>query len=134
MCTRSQLLKMLITMFLYKMYEKSESESRSGVSDSFQPQGLYSPGNSSGQPFLLQGIFPTQGLNPGLPHCRLILYQLSHQGNPQDVSKTFFFLRLYNAACGVLVLGPGIERVSSMLGVQHLKHWMAREVLLKVLC
>ena len=31
---------------------------------------------------LLQGIFPTQGLNPGLPHCRQILYQLSHQGRP----------------------------------------------------
>ena len=30
---------------------------------------------------LLQGIFPTQGLNPGLPHCRLILYQLSHKGS-----------------------------------------------------
>ena len=30
--------------------------------------------------FLLQGIFPTQGLNPGLSHCRQILYQLSHQG------------------------------------------------------
>ena len=30
---------------------------------------------------LLQGIFPTQGLNPGLPHCRRILHQLSHQGN-----------------------------------------------------
>ena len=29
---------------------------------------------------LLQGIFPTQGPNPGLPHCRGILYQLSHQG------------------------------------------------------
>ena len=29
---------------------------------------------------LLQGVFPTQGLNPGLPHCRWILYQLSHQG------------------------------------------------------
>ena len=28
---------------------------------------------------LLQGIFPTQGWNPGLPHCRRILYQLSHQ-------------------------------------------------------
>jgi len=27
------------------------------------------------------GIFPTQGLNPGLPHCRRILYRLSHQGN-----------------------------------------------------
>ena len=32
---------------------------------------------------LLQGIFPTQGLNPGLLHCRPILYQLSHQGSPR---------------------------------------------------
>ena len=32
--------------------------------------------------FLLQLIFPTQGLNPGLPHCRWILYQLSYQGSP----------------------------------------------------
>ena len=32
---------------------------------------------------LLQGIFPTQVLNPGLPHCRWILYCLSHQGNPR---------------------------------------------------
>ena len=32
---------------------------------------------------LLQGIFPTQGSNPGLPHCRRILYQLSHQGTPR---------------------------------------------------
>ena len=31
---------------------------------------------------LLQGTFPTQGLNPGLPHCRRILYQLSHKGSP----------------------------------------------------
>ena len=31
---------------------------------------------------LLQGIFPTQGSNPGLPHCRQILYHLSHQGSP----------------------------------------------------
>ena len=30
--------------------------------------------------FLLQGIFPTQGLNPSLPHCRQTLYHLSHQG------------------------------------------------------
>ena len=29
----------------------------------------------------LQGIFPTQGSNPGLPHCRQILYHLSHQGS-----------------------------------------------------
>ena len=31
---------------------------------------------------LLQGIFPTQGSNPGFPHCREILYCLSHQGSP----------------------------------------------------
>ena len=34
---------------------------------------------------LLQGIFPTQGLNPGLPHCRWILYQLSHKGSPRTL-------------------------------------------------
>ena len=32
---------------------------------------------------LLQGIFPAQGLNPGLSHCRWILYCLSHQGSPR---------------------------------------------------
>ena len=31
---------------------------------------------------LLQGIFPTHGSNPGLLHCRWILYHLSHQGSP----------------------------------------------------
>ena len=30
-----------------------------------------------------RGIFPTQGSNPGLPHCRRILYQLSHKGSPR---------------------------------------------------
>ena len=33
--------------------------------------------------FLLQGIFLTQGSNPGLPHCRQTLYHLSHQGSPK---------------------------------------------------
>ena len=48
-----------------------------------------SPWNSLGQNTgvsslsLLQGIFPTQGLNPGLPHCRRILYQLSQKGSPR---------------------------------------------------
>ena len=32
---------------------------------------------------LFQGIFPTQGSNAGLPHCRQILYPLSHQGSPR---------------------------------------------------
>ena len=34
---------------------------------------------------LLQGIFPTQESNPGLPHYRWILYQLSYQGSPDCV-------------------------------------------------
>jgi len=38
-------------------------------------------------PSLLQGIFPTQGLNPGLWYCRWILYQLSHQGSLKDLKK-----------------------------------------------
>jgi len=50
---------------------------------------IVSPWNSPGQNTgvgslsLLQGIFPTQGSNPGLPHCRWILYQLSHKGSPR---------------------------------------------------
>ena len=35
---------------------------------------------------LLQRIFTTQGSNPGLPHCKWILYRLSHQGSPQLVN------------------------------------------------
>ena len=34
---------------------------------------------------LLQGIFPTQGLNSGLPHCWQIVYCLSHQGSPKSI-------------------------------------------------
>ena len=36
--------------------------------------------------FPLQGIFPAQGSNPGLPHCRQMLYHLSHQGSPRGLS------------------------------------------------
>ena len=44
-----------------------------------------SPGKNTGEGchILLQGIFPTQGSNPGLPHCRQILYCLSHQESPR---------------------------------------------------
>ena len=46
-----------------------------------------------GQPFLLQGIFPIQGLNPGLLHCRQILYHLSHQGSPLQRRKERVFFK-----------------------------------------
>ena len=39
--------------------------------------------------FPLQGIFPTQGSNPGLPHCGQMTYPLSHQGSPGEKLKAF---------------------------------------------
>ena len=63
------------------------------LSNSLRPCGLFparllcrwdSPGKNTGvgSHSLLQGIFPTQGSNSGLLHCRRILYSLSHQGSP----------------------------------------------------
>ena len=68
-------------------------QSRSVVSDSLQPCGLLparllrpwdSPGknNGVGSHSLLQGIFPVQGSNSGLSHCRQILYHQNHHGSP----------------------------------------------------
>ena len=65
---------------------ESKSTNRSVLSDPLLP---YSPWNSPeqntgmGSLYFLQGIFPTQGLIPGLLHCRQILYQLSHKGTPR---------------------------------------------------
>ena len=51
-----------------------------------------SPGKNTGvgRLSLLQGIFPTQRSNPGLPHCRQSLYQLNHQGSPKVRRETDF--------------------------------------------
>ena len=78
------------------------------MSDSLLPHGLYNPWNSAGQNTgvdslsLLQGIFPNQGLNPGFPHCRWILYQLSRKGSPskglKKKKKSLLFLRRVNCA------------------------------------
>ena len=88
-------------VLLLKFLEYSEkwSESHSVVSNSLRSHGLYSPWNSPGQNTgvgslsLLQGIFPTQGSNPGLPRCRQILYQLSYQGSPYFEKGTCQFLK-----------------------------------------
>ena len=85
---------------------------RSVVSDSLRPHGLQStrllcpwdfPGKSTrvGCHCLLQEIFLTQGLNPGLPHCRQTLYHLSHQGrfqwtvNKRDIIITLMSLQTH---------------------------------------
>ena len=60
-----------------------------------------------------RGIFPTQGLNPGLPHCRQILYQLSHKGSPKHWSG-------YPISSPVDLPDPGIELGSPALQVDSL--------------
>ena len=78
-----------ISTKIFPCFNMHGSQNGSVMSDSLWPHGLYSPWNSSGQNTgvgrlsLLQGISPTQGSNPGLPHCRQILYQLSHKGSPR---------------------------------------------------
>ena len=63
------------------------------MSDSLQPHRLYSPRKSPGQNTgvgslsRLRGIIPTPGSNPGLLHCRWILYQLSHKGSPRILER-----------------------------------------------
>ena len=82
--------------------KKSECESCSVMSDSLRPHGpqstkLLCPWNSPGQNTgmgscsLLHRIFPTQGSNPCLLHCRRILYCLSHQRSPYLLERLSFF-------------------------------------------
>ena len=78
------------------------------------PPGSSVYGDSSGKNTgvgchsLLQRIFPIQGSNPGLPHCRRILYHLSHQGSPRFCEYKVYLLGKYllkpymRALCQVL--------------------------------
>ena len=81
----------LFSTTIWQIHYPKYSESHSVVSDSLRSHGLYSPWNSPdqntgvGSLSLLQGIFPTQGLNPGILHCRQILYQLNHRGSPSKI-------------------------------------------------
>ena len=90
---------------------------------------------------LLHGILPTQGSNPGLLHCRQILYHFSHQGSLKQYSmehycffKIFIYLFIHLTAsslsCGMwdLVPWPGIEPWPPALGAWNLSHWTTREV------
>ena len=77
--SRQEAKPIAILLVSYLYVHESESESHSVVSDSLRLHGLYSSWNSPGQNTgvgslsLLQGLLPTQGSNPGLPHCRWIL-------------------------------------------------------------
>ena len=79
----------------------------------FATPWIYSPWNSPGQStgvgsrFLPQGIFPAQGLNPDLPHCRWILYQLSHQGRPFYTLIKLYYIK--SSERSSLFTGPGLN-------------------------
>ena len=88
----SLILVMLVSLYMLKR----KNVSCSVVSNSLQSHGLQpvkllflwnSPGKNIGVGcrFLLQGIFLTQGLNPGFLHCRQLLYNLTPQGSPSHL-------------------------------------------------
>ena len=82
-----------------KSYQK-QVFSHSAMSNPLQPTRLLSPLNSLGKNtgvgchFLLQEIFPTQGLNLGLPHCGQTLYQRRHQRTKIEIDGTINGLHL----------------------------------------
>ena len=102
------------------------SESFSVISDSLPPHGLNSPGKNTGvgSHFLLQGTFPTQGLNPGLPHCRWILYQLRHQGSLRKPTHE----PLGMPDLGVPKTGPQLPPIF------HIHHWHTSHLLANSVC
>ena len=61
---------------------------------------------------LLQGIFPTQGSNPGLPHCRQTLYPLSLQGSPHAAfcNMSLFHVKKVASLCQAPCAGFGMEQ------------------------
>ena len=93
------------------------------MSNSLQPHGLCNPWNSPGQNTgvgslsILQGIFPAQGSNPGLLHCRQILYQLSHKGSPNLTP--FWIYSFSSNPCALLpVLShPGFAELPYILSI-----------------
>ena len=72
---------------------------------------------------LPQGVFLTQGSNPGLLHRRQILYCLSHQ-----VYFTYLYIWQHHLACGILVPQSVIKPTPPEVESQSLNHWAAREV------
>ena len=77
--------------------------------------GLYNPWNSPGQNTgvgslsHLQGIFPTQGLNPGLLHCRWILYQLSHKGSTRILERVAYPFSRGSSCPGIKLGSPALQ-------------------------
>ena len=103
-CSRG-LINYSLSLFTH-MHPSCMFVAQSCLTDTLQPHGLYivrflspwdSPGKNTGLncQFLLQEIFPTQGSNLGLPHCRQISYYLSHQGSPLWLAYRMNFIHFW---------------------------------------
>ena len=118
------------------------------VPDSLRPHGLQPtrllcpwdfPGKDDGVSchFLLQRILPTQGSNPGLLHCRQILYQVSYKGSP----KTFLWAHVFGGGAARILKWVAIPfsrrssrprdrtQVSHLVG-RHFAIWATKEFLI----
>ena len=86
----------VISLFQLREEYKSESEVKVAQFCPTLCDLMDYPGQNTGvgSLSLLQGIFSTQGSNPGLPHHRQILYQLSHKGSEEYKGTTHFPLSL----------------------------------------
>ena len=111
-----------------------QSESHSAASNSLRPHGPYSPWNSPGQNtgvgsyFILQGIFLTQESNPGLLHCRWILYQMSHHSLLDLTS-------LSSPTCWLLLIHTPPECARPILSSPLLSYISSRNfIALKTIC
>ena len=124
---------------------KSESEICSVMSNSLWPHGVCSPWNSLGQNprvgslFLPQEIFPTQGSNPSLPHCRRILYQLSHKGSPRILEWVDYPFSSGSSDPGVKLGSPALQVDSlpielSGTPLMGRAGWYIAAEILRVLC
>ena len=86
----------------------------------YSPTGSFVLGNSSGKNTdvgchaLLQGIFPTQGLNPGLLHCRWIIYHLSHRE-----AQNWRFSSVQSHSCVWLFATPWIAARQASLSITN---------------
>ena len=81
-----------------------------------------SPGQNTGvgSLSLLQGIFPNQRLNPGLLHCRRILYQLSHKGSPRILEWVAYpFSRGSGFQPRIKVGSPALQVGSLLTEINH---------------
>ena len=98
--------------------------------NSLWPHGLYSlwnspdPNTGVGSLSLLHGNFLTQGSNPGLLHCRQILYQLSHKGSPNGMKTPHHKVKLKVSQLCLTLCNPMDYIVHGILQARILE-WVA---------